>query len=175
MKYFNLSILILLLFTGCKSTNKFIDKDIKETIIEKEVQEEKKGISASFSLNQLLSTQLEITRFEPIYFRINGRDTVILKEIIYRQIDTSVTKEDKINIDTTSNIKKTDSSSEFIDNTKIEKEFKGYDILKSIIGGFATVIMGPFKWILWLIGLLLIVPIYRFIKRLLTKENKNKI
>jgi hypothetical protein len=168
MRY--LILILILLSFSCKSSKKYIQKDVQVKTEEIEKISETKGISSSFTAAQLLSSQLKVTRFEPIYVKLNGKDTVIFKETTYIQTDIVTNKEESLNIDTTSFIKESLNSLELTDKTEIKKEFKGFDILKSIIGGIIDVITGPFSWIPWIVGVSLIIPIYQFIKNKITKK-----
>lgn len=165
-------LLFLIFLPGCKSSKSSTVTDITQTETIKESNEVKKGISAKISTDQSSSDAFKITRFEPIYLNIGGKDTVILKEVVYEQINTNSIKEETTSLDTTSTKNNIDNQSQFIDNSTSEKEFEGYDIIKSIIGGAVTVITGPFRWILWIVAALLIIPIFRFIK---SKINKQQI
>jgi hypothetical protein len=168
MRY--LILILILLSFSCKSSKKYIQKDIQTKTEEIEKTSKTNGTTSSFTAAQLLSSQLKVTRFEPIYVNLNGKDTVIFKEVTYIQTDIVTNKEESISIDTTSFIKESLNSSELTDKTLIKKEFEGFDILKSIIGGVTAVITGPFRWILWIVGVLLIIPIYQFIKNKITKK-----
>jgi hypothetical protein len=167
-------IIILLAITGCKSSKKTVITDINQTETVKEINEEKKGISAKISIDNFFSNNLEVTRFEPIYITLNGKDTVILKEVTYKQTNTNIIKEEKTEIDTTSRKNNKDNQSQLIDNSSSESEFEGFDIIKSLVSGVVAVLVGPFKWILWIVAALLIIPIFRFIKRLFTKKEIKK-
>ena len=166
-----LVVLILLIFLlGCKSSKNTTITDVTQTETVKESNEVKKGISAKISTDQFSSDAFKITRFEPIYLNIGGKDTVILKEVVYEQINTNITKEENTKIDTTSTQNNKNNQSQFIDNSSKETEFEGYDIIKSIIGGVVYVITGPFRWVLWIVAVLLIIPIFRFIKNKLIRK-----
>jgi len=162
--------LLIFLTLGCKSSEKTLNTSFEENQQQTESLEEKKGISVSFNTSQLFSNQLKITRFEPIYLNIEGKDTIILKEVIYEQTSIAQTAEKSSTVDTTALTSKSESNSEVLETKDLNREFKGYNIIQSIIGGITTIIIGPFKWILWIVALLLIIPIFRFIKNKLTKK-----
>jgi len=135
-------IFTILLFTiGCKSSKKIIETDIEETVVQKETEVINKGLSSTFSVSNLLSNEFVISRYEPIYIRLAGKDTVILKETVYRQINTRATEEIKKDLDTTKINKTSDLKSEFTDNSKKEIEYKGYDFIKSITIGILTILI----------------------------------
>jgi hypothetical protein len=171
MRYLaSIFLIILLLNTGCKSSKSTSSTYIDESQQQTESFGEKKGISASFNTSQLFSNQLKVTRFKPIYLNIEGKDTVILKEVIYEQTSIAQTEEKSSTVDTTALTSKSKSNSEVLETKDLNHKFKGYNIIQSIIGGITTIIIGPFKWILWIVALLLIIPIFRFIKNKLTKK-----
>jgi trans-2-enoyl-CoA reductase len=161
---------LIFLVLGCKSSEKTLNTSFEENQQQIESLEEKKGISASFNASQLFSNQLKVTRFEPIYLNVGGKDTVILKEVIYEQTSIAQTEEKSSTVDTTALTSKSESNSKVLETKDLNREFKGYNIIQSIIGGITTIIIGPFKWILWIVALLLIIPIFRFIKNKLTKK-----
>jgi iron uptake system EfeUOB component EfeO/EfeM len=138
----NLIFILFILFTiGCKSSKKIIENDIEETVVQKETEVINKGLSSTFSVSQLLSNEFIITRYEPIYIKLGGKDTVILKETVYRQINTRTTEEKKKDSDTTKINKTTELNTQFTDNSKKETEYKGYDFIKSITIGILSVLV----------------------------------
>lgn len=169
---------ILVLSTiSCKSSSKLIDNDIQQTTIES-----KDGIRANvsnikiddFNTNSYIT---EYTKYEPIYYKKNGKDTVELRQVTYKKELKSETGKKVEGKDSTVVSEKTNTTNTLVDNSVIETKFEGFDILQSVLGAVVSFFAGPFKFVLWIVAILLIIPLYRFIKRLLTKnkttENKN--
>jgi PBP1b-binding outer membrane lipoprotein LpoB len=175
MKHRIIVLIILFLFiAGCKSSKKAIQYDTYAQTEQKAQVQETLGLVDSSIFIEMSTRETEVIKYEPVYYQKDGKEVVELKPVTYRKINTNKKTEETIKIDTTSTSSELSLNLELSDNTSIKKEFKGYDILGSIISGVTTVLTGPFKYMLWLIGVIFIIPIYRFIKRKI-KNNSPKI
>lgn len=168
-------ILILFFFTTCKSKEKFVQIDTKDSISTSKNDIEIKGLITKFNEFDLTTNEYEFTKYEPIYYKKNGKDTVELKPFTVKKKKTEENKKETVNIDTTSKKTEVRETTLTTDNTNTESKYEGFDIIKSIVNGVVTFFVGPFKLVLVALGILLLIPLYRLIKRLLTKENKEEI
>ena len=98
-----------------------------------------------------------------------------MKPVTVKKKKTQENKKETINIDTTSIKSEVNKMIVSTDNTNTESNYESFDIIKSIINGVVTFFVGPFKLVLVALGILLLIPLYRLIKRLLIKENKEEI
>lgn len=168
-------ILVILLFTTCKSKEKIVQIDTKDSTSINKNDIEIKGLITKFNEFDLTTNEYEFIKYEPIYYKKNGKDTVELKPITVKKKKTQENKKETVNIDTTSTKTEVQEMTVTTDNTKTESKYEGFDIIKSIINGVVTFFVGPFKLVLVALGILLLFPLYRLIKRLLTQENKQEI
>jgi hypothetical protein len=162
--------ILLLASISCKSSKKFIDNDITKT--KTEVTDGIRATGTNLQVDNFnTNTHItEYTKYEPIYFKKNGKDTVVLKKITYKRELKSEIGNKTESRDTTLIIEKTNISDTLIDNSVIKKEFEGFNILQSILGAIVSVLTGPFKFAIWIVAILLIIPIYRFIKNIINKR-----
>lgn len=163
-------ILTILLFTTCKSKEKIVQVDTKDSTSISKNEIEIKGLITKFNEFDLTTNEYEFTKYEPIYYKKNGKDTVELKLVTVKKKKTQENRQEAINIDTTSKKNEVNNMTVSTDNTNTENNYEGFDIIKSIINGFVTYFVGPFKLVLVALGVLLLIPLYKLIKRLLTKE-----
>jgi hypothetical protein len=168
-------ILTILFFTTCKSKEKIVQIDTKDSTSISKNNIEIKGLITKFNEFDLTTNEYEFTKYEPIYYKKNGKDTVELKPVTIKKKKIQENKKEVINIDTTSTKSEVQEMTVSTDNTNTESKYEGFDVIKSIVTGVVTFFVGPFKLVLVALGILLLIPLYRLIKRLLTKENKEEI
>lgn len=166
MKNYIIKIFIGLLFItsfSCKSSKTNIVKDVEEKTSTVDNGIEIKGLITKFDDFNVKSNEVEYTKYEPIYYKKNGKDTVELKPITVRKVKKEEKIEKRETIDTTRVETVNEVKTELTDNTTIEREFEGFDIIKSIISGAVAIITGPFSGIIWLASILLAILLIRYI------------
>jgi hypothetical protein len=168
MKY--ILLILLVIISGCKSTSKIVNTDIEHTIeFDNTITVNKGNVDTSLKID-LSTVELHITRYEPVYFQINGKDMVELKPVIYKTVNTNSITEKIESNDTTSTIQTNTGTNTFKDKTNNSKSFTGFDIYKSIISGiFGKLFGGLFKYI-WIYGLIFVFIIFTIIKNRLDKN-----
>lgn len=158
---------------SCKSSEKVIDSDINQSTDISSSMEEYKGVSESISKTIENLKSFQITRFEPVYFRSNGKDTVVLQPVTITKVNQVKEAVEAVKLDTTDLMAVEAVKTDLSDQSTTSRKFEGFDILKSIVAGIVAVLSSPFQWILWILGLLLLIPLYRWIKSRLSKSKKN--
>jgi hypothetical protein len=172
MKY--LFILLTLVFTlSCKSSKRAIVQSSNLTEEKIETKTETLGIIDSIVKIDQSEIEIEITKYEPIYFKQNGKDTVVLKPITYKKINSTKSIEEVTKVDTTSLKIEKIKTSQDSSNRKLDSEFKGYNVISSLTKGIIGGILSPFLRYVWVLGFILIVPIIFWIKRKIS-NNKSK-
>lgn len=151
----NLIIFFLLIFTSCSGIKKSIKKDIE---IEKDntvIVAKRNGIADLITINDIISKQFEIIRYEPVYYIKEGKDTVEIKPTIYRKLEIENKSEEFVKIDTTLSVNKNNNVVDIKDKSeedKVVEKSKGFNyFLYGIIVGLL---------------IMLSIPLIRFIKKL---------
>jgi hypothetical protein len=173
MKKLFILFLTLSLF-GCKSQKKSVVNDITLTTEQKESSSLEKGITLTGTEFIFSSEDLEITRYEPISFQIAGRDTVILKQVVYRQSRNNERRVEQTKVDTTKVKELVINNTEVIDKSTEDKEFKGLDFVKSIVQGIFGSVFGAALKYFWIIGIFIGLLTINILRRLFKKTNKTR-
>jgi len=172
MRYLLIILIALITFTGCKSSKRSVvaaSNLIEEKI---EVKTETLGKVDTEIKTDLDETEVEVVKYEPVYYKKDGKDTVELKPITYRRINTKKIVEEVTKVDTTSTKSEQTENKQENNNRQVESEYKFYDALGSIVKGFIGGFLAPFAKFAWMLGALLAIPIIIWLKRKLTNLNK---
>lgn len=154
MKYLILFFL-LFTFTGCNGIKKLFKKDVEIKEENTVIVAKRNGLSDLVNFEDIISKEIEIVRYEPVYYTKDGKDTVEIKQVIYRKVDTSKKVEETIKIDTTTNITKAEDN--FVYKDKSE-ESKVVEKSKSFNYFLYGIIVG--------LLIMLSIPVIKFIKKL---------
>lgn len=174
MKYLVTLLLLVILLSSCKSTKRNIKKDIEIRTEERDISTVQRGDINSSTNITTLTDNIEIVRYEPIQFTYRGVDTVVFKPVTVRRITTDTNEKSLTKIDTTRTFTDNTEISEIVDKTETKREFKGFNIFKSLIAGiFGTLFGSIFKYF-WIFGLFIGLLIYNFIRKLLKSKEKKE-
>lgn len=170
MRYF--IILILILFaTSCKSSKRSVVAAANLVEERVEIKAETLGKVDTEVKTDLDETEVEVIKYEPVYYKKDGKDTVELKPVTYRRVDTKKLVEEVTKVDTTSTKSEQTESKQENSNRQVESEYKFYDAIGSIVKGVIGGFLAPFAKFAWIIGALLAAPIIVWLKRKLTKSD----
>lgn len=143
-KIITLLFLIITILVSCKSKEITIDKDTVDSTVNTTTNIKINGIISKYNEFDINSNEYEVRSFVPVYFKLNGKDTVILKEKIVIKREIAENKIENISIDTTTKKQIREEVSLSTDQTQTDKEIKttnfGFLIL-CIIGGLIILIL----------------------------------
>lgn len=158
MKYATI-LLILVLSFGCKNIKRFTKYNIQSNIEFLDNNSSTLGLIENEIKIDLNNTEIEVIKYEPIYYQQNGKDTVVLAQTIYRKSNITKTEQQTSSIDTTQTSTTKGTKIKIQDNSTVEEE------VKSVIGEIAKEFLAPIAKYSWIIGLLLIVPIIFWLRK----------
>jgi hypothetical protein len=170
MKYIIL-IIYLIALSGCKSAKTHIKNNVDSRIENIDIADVILG-SVNISTNvSTLTDNIEIIRYEPVQYTYRGVDTVVFKPVKIRRITTDFNELSFSLIDTTRRFVNNTEIVQNVDKTNSNKEYKGFDFVKSIISAIVGSVFGSIMKYFWIIGLFIGLVIYNFIRYRL-KKNK---
>lgn len=128
-------LIILLILSSCKSFQRKKQTDISIQESTEVSQRTQNGLSWSGSEMLLKSDKLELQTLKPTIITINGRDSVVYKTTILRQIVEHVNKYVDTFIDTTKQENQTKQVLEVTDNSSTETTRRrlGFSIITTIV------------------------------------------
>lgn len=167
MRYL-LIILLALLTVSCKSSKRSLVTSATKVESVEAAKSETLGIVDLVAKADITELEVEVTKYEPVYYKHNGKDTVELKPVTYRRANRVEKTEEITKIDTTSKSQVVNTSTEEVSNRKVDSEYKFYNVVSGIVRGLTQGIFAPFAPFAWIIGLLLGIPLILWIKKKLT-------
>lgn len=170
-----LVVLLIAAFTfSCKSAKKYTKYNTVSEVRALSVVDSIAGDIDTEIKIDVSTVEVEVTKYEPVYFKQNGKDTVVLKQVTYRKVNTVKTEEQTISVDTISTKSSSKVTSQQTEEIVATSQFKGYNIVKDVVSSVVQGFLTPFLKYAWVLGVLLAAPIINWIRRKISqKEPKN--
>lgn len=168
MKYILIVLIGLSTLTGCKSSERNLVASATKAEVVQTAKSEILGVVDLVTKTDITELEVEVVKYEPVYYKRNGKDTVELKPVTYRRANKIKKAEEVVKIDTTSKRDVVKSSTEEVSNKKVESEYKFFNVISGVVRGLTQGILAPFAPFAWIIGLLLGIPVILWLKRKIT-------
>jgi hypothetical protein len=138
---------LLVLITSCNGVKKIFKRDIEIKKDNSIIIAKRSGLGELVNFEDIISKDIEIIRYEPVYYTIDGKDTVQIKQVIYRKSDTSKKIERTVKVDTSLLISKNNNIVDIKDNSeniKVVEKSKGFNyFLYGILIGILIILFLP--------------------------------
>lgn len=138
MKYLITVLLILTTLASCKSSKRNLITTSSTTEEKAKTKIEILGLTDNVIKIDLSEFEAEITRYEPIYFKQNNKDTVILKPTTYKKSNINKTIQEFVQIDTTTTKLEQNKITQESTSRYLDSKSQGFDIIK--IAGWSLLI-----------------------------------
>lgn len=158
----------LVTFTGCKSSKRSVVAAYAAEETLSKTKTETLGVVDTAVKIDLDELEVEVIKFEPVYYKKDGKDTVELKQVTYKRTNTKKVVEEVTKLDTTSTKSEQVETKQESDSKDVKSEYKFYNVISGLIKGLTEGFFAPFAKFAWILGVLLATPIVLWIKKKIT-------